>query len=285
VNTLKTAVLLAFITGLFLVVGYWLGGQIGMIYAFILAVVLNFGSYWFSDKIVLAAQGAQELQPQDAPELFESVQRLSANAGLPMPRVYVVPGAQPNAFATGRGPGHAAVAVTQSILDLLTPSELEGVLGHELSHVKNRDVLISTIAATMAGAISMLAYMARWAFIFGGYGGRNERNGENPFAALLMIIVAPIAALLIQMAISRSREYEADASGARLSGKPLALASALRKIEAYAQQRPLGVNPSFAHLYIVNPLRAQGLVNLFRSHPPTEERIARLQAMAAHITG
>jgi heat shock protein HtpX len=215
--------------------------------------------------------------------LFEIVQRLSANAGLPMPRVYVVPGAQPNAFATGRGPEHAAVAVTQSILDLLTPSELEGVLGHELSHVKNRDVLISTIAATMAGAISMLAYMARWTLIFGGYGGRDDRNGENPFAVLLMIIVAPIAALLIQMAISRSREYEADASGARLSGKPLALASALRKIEAYAQQRPLGVNPSFAHLYIVNPLRMEGLTNLFRSHPPTEERIARLQAMAAHM--
>jgi heat shock protein HtpX len=282
-NTLKTAVLLATITALFIAIGGLLGGKMGMLIAFGFAIVTNFVSYWYSDKIVLMSQGAQELQPQEAPELFDTVERLAVNAGLPMPRIYVVPGAQPNAFATGRGPEHAAVAVTQSIMNLLTPQELEGVLAHELSHVKNRDVLISAIAATLAGGISMLAYMARWTLIFGGYGGRGNRDGENPIALLLGMILAPIAALLIQMAISRSREFEADATGARLSGKPLALASALRKIETYAQQRPLGVNPSMAHLYIVNPLRAEGLMNLFRSHPPTEERIARLQAMAGHI--
>jgi heat shock protein HtpX len=256
-----------------------------MIMAFGFAVVTNFTTYWFSDKIVLMAQGAQELQPSDAPDLFATVERLTVHAGLPMPRIYVVPGAQPNAFATGRGPEHAAVAVTQSIMSLLTPQELEGVLAHELAHVKNRDVLITTIAATLAGSIGMLASLARWSLIFGGFGGRDDRDGENPIALLLGIILAPLAALLIQMAISRSREFEADATGARLSGRPLALASALRKIEAYAQARPLGVNPSLAHLYIINPLRAEGLATLFRSHPPTEERIARLQEMAGHIAG
>jgi heat shock protein HtpX len=281
-NTLKTAVLLAAITGLFVAIGDYLGGQNGMIIAFGLAIVMNFTSYWFSDKIVLLSQGAQELQPEDAPQLFDSVERLTANAGLPMPRIYVLPGQQPNAFATGRDPQHAAIAVTQSIMALLTPAELEGVLGHELAHVKNRDILISTVAATMAGGISILASMARWTLIFSGYGGRGDRE-ENPIALLIGIIVAPFAALLIQMAISRSREFEADATGARLSGKPLALAGALRKIETYAEARPLGVNPSMAHMYIINPLRKEGLATLFRSHPATEERIARLQAMAGHV--
>src|SRR5579884_1924537 len=280
-NTFKTAMLLAGLTGLFVAVGGVIGGRSGMVTAFILAMIMNFASYWFSDKIVLMAQGAQELQPSDAPELFRIVERLTARAGMPMPRIYVVPGDQPNAFATGRGPGHAAVAVTQSIMDLLTPAELEGVLGHELSHVKNRDVLISTVAATIAGGISFLVQIAQWGMILGGYSRDDRQGGGNPIALLLSILLAPIAALIIQMAISRSREFEADASGARLSGKPLALASALQKIEAYAQTRPLPVNPSFAHLYIVNPFRMEGLMNLFRSHPPTAERIARLQAMAA----
>lgn len=282
-NTLKTGMLLALIMALFVAVGGLLGGQNGMIIAFGIALVMNAVSYWYSDKIVLAMQGARELEPSEAPELFHSVERLTANAGLPMPRIYVVPGAQPNAFATGRGPGHAAVAVTQSIVQLLTPAELEGVLAHELSHVKNHDVLISTVAATIAGSISFLVQMAQWALLFGGYGGRDDREGGNPLAALLAILLAPIAALIIQMAISRSREFEADASGARLSGKPLALASALQKIEACAQARPLPINPSMAHLYIINPLRAEGLMSLFRSHPPTAERVARLQAMAAHL--
>jgi heat shock protein HtpX len=281
-NTLKTGILLAAITGLFVAIGDYLGGQMGMVIAFGLAIVMNFTSYWFSDKIVLISQGAQELRPEDAPQLFDTVERLTANADLPMPRIYVVPGAQPNAFATGRDPQHAAVAVTQSIMALLTPSELEGVLGHELAHVRNRDILISTIAATMAGGIGMLASMARWSLIFGGFGGREDRD-ENPISLLIGIFVAPVAALLIQMAISRSREFEADATGARLSGKPLALASALQKIEAYAQARPMGINPSMAHMYIVNPLRLEGLASLFRSHPPTEQRIARLQNLAGHL--
>jgi heat shock protein HtpX len=278
--------LLAVLTALFVAVGGLLGGRNGMVMAFGFALIMNFVSYWYSDKIVLMTQGARELEPSEAPELFRMVERLTANAGLPMPRIYVVPGEQPNAFATGRGPGHAAIAVTQSIVQLLTPAELEGVLGHELSHVKNRDVLISSIAATIAGGISFLVQIAQWGLLFGGYGGysRDRRDGGyNPIAMLLAIILAPLAALLIQMAISRSREFEADASGARLSGKPLALASALRKIEAYAEARPLPINPSMAHLYIINPLRAGGLMGLFRSHPPTEERVARLQAMAAQI--
>lgn len=278
-NTLKTGVLLAAITGLFVAVGYYLGGEAGMIYAFIMAIVLNFTSYWFSDKIVLLTQSARELSEQDAPELFRTVERLTANAGLPMPRLYVVPGGQPNAFATGRDPNHAAVAVTESIVSLLTPAELEGVIAHELAHVRNRDILISTIAATLAGSIGILARMAFW---FGGMGDRDrDRGGGNPFLALIALILSPIAAFIIQMAISRSREFEADATGARISGKPLALASALQKIEAYAQAQPLDVATSVAHMYIINPLRAEGLTALFRSHPRTEERIARLQAMAA----
>lgn len=284
-NGVKTAVLLAALTGLFVAVGGLLAGQNGMLIAFGIAVVMNFASYWYSDKIVLMAQGAQEIQQAQAPELFGIVGRLALNAGLPMPRVYVVPGAQPNAFATGRGPEHAAVAVTQSIVDLLTPQELEGVLGHELAHVKNRDVLISTVAATIGGGISLLVQIAQFGMLFGGFGyGRSDRDGGyNPLAALLAIFLAPIAALIIQLAISRSREYQADATGARLSGKPLALASALAKIESYAQARPMHVNPSFAHLYIVNPLRSGGIASLFRTHPPTAERIARLQSMAAHM--
>ncbi|HZT42241.1 MAG TPA: zinc metalloprotease HtpX [Chthonomonadaceae bacterium] len=280
-NNLKTTILLAAMTALFVAIGGLLGGRGGMVIAFLFALVMNFASYWYSDKIVLMSQGARELQPSDAPELFRIVEGLTAKDGLPMPRIYVIPAAQPNAFATGRGPGHAAVAVTQSIMDLLTPAELEGVLGHELSHVKNRDVLISTVAATIAGGISFLVQIAQWGMIFGGYSRDDRQGGGNPIALLLSILLAPIAALIIQMAISRSREFEADASGARLSGKPLALASALQKIEAYAQQRPLPVNPSYAQLYIVNPFTPQGLAALFQTHPPTAERIRRLQEMAA----
>ncbi|HZP82796.1 MAG TPA: zinc metalloprotease HtpX [Chthonomonadaceae bacterium] len=282
-NTLKTGLLLAAMTALFVAVGGLFGGRNGMIIAFGFALVMNFISYWFSDKIVLAMQGAQELTPQDAPELFRTVERLTANAGLPMPRIYVIPGEQPNAFATGRDPNNAAVAVTESIVALLTPAELEGVLAHELAHVRNRDILISTVAATIAGGISFLVQIAQWGLLFGGYNRDDREGGMNPLAALLAIILAPIAAFLIQMAISRSREFEADATGARLSGKPLALASALRKIEAYAEARPLPINPSTAHMYIINPLRAEGIYNLFRSHPPTAERIARLQAIASQV--
>ncbi|HLV82047.1 MAG TPA: zinc metalloprotease HtpX [Chthonomonadaceae bacterium] len=281
---MKTVVLLAVMTALFVAIGGLLGGQNGMVIAFLFACVMNFASYWYSDKIVLMSQGARELQPSDAPELFRIVEGLTARDGLPMPRIYVVPAAQPNAFATGRGPGHAAVAVTQSIMDLLTPAELEGVLAHELSHVKNRDVLISTVAATIAGGISFLVQIAQFGMIFGGYS-RDDREGGNPLALLAAIILAPISALIIQMAISRSREFQADASGARLSGKPLALASALQKIEAYVQQRPLPVNPSYAQLYIVNPFTPQGLAALFQTHPPTAERIRRLQEMAAQMAG
>ncbi len=282
-NTLKTGALLAAMTALFVAIGGLLGGRNGMIMAFGFALLMNATSYWFSDKIVLLSQGARELQPADAPDLFQTVERLTANAGLPMPRLYVVPGAQPNAFATGRDASHAAVAVTEPILSLLTPAELEGVIAHELAHVRNHDILISTVAATIAGGISFLVQVAQWGMLFGGYGRSDDRDGYNPIAALLAIVLAPIAALIIQMAISRSREFEADATGARISGKPLALASALRKIEAYADARPLNINPSAAHLYIVNPLRKGGIAGLFRSHPLTEERIARLQDIAAHM--
>ncbi len=282
-NTVKTAMLLAAMTAIFVAVGDVFGGQNGMIMAFGIAIIMNFTSYWFSDKIVLMSNGAREIQPSEAPELFRSVERLTVNAGLPMPRIYVTPGAQPNAFATGRDPQHAAIAVTQSIMQTLTPSELEGVLAHELAHVKNRDILICTIAATVAGGISFLVQIAQWGMLFGGYGGRDERDGYNPLSAILAIILAPLAAFVIQMAISRSREFEADATGAKMSGKPLALASALQKIEGYAQIRPLGVNPSMAHLYIINPLRAEGMMRLFRSHPPTAERVERLQAMAGQF--
>ncbi|MGE5314068.1 MAG: zinc metalloprotease HtpX [Acidobacteriota bacterium] len=277
-NSMKTAMLMAMMTALVVGVGYFLGGNGGMVMAFMFAVVMNFGSYWFSDKIVLRMYGAQEVTEQEAPELYRITRELAARAAIPMPKVYIIPSDQPNAFATGRNPEHAAVAVTESIMRLLTIDELKGVIGHELGHVKHRDILIGTIAATFAGAISMLAHMAQWAMIFGG-GRRSDDDDGSPIASLVMIIVAPIAAMLIQMAISRSREYLADEAGAELAGNPLLLAGALRKLDARVHAIPMDANPATAHMFIVNPLSGRGLMTLFSTHPPMEERVARLEAM------
>ena len=265
-------------TGLTLVLlwaGNAFGGQSGMTMALILALGINAFSYWFSDRIVLKMYRAREVNSAEAPELYEIVRRLAHKAGLPMPRVYVIEQPQPNAFATGRNPEHAAVAVTTGIMKLLGPEELEGVIGHELAHVKHRDILIGTVAATIAGAISYLAHIAQWAMIFGG---RDDDDG-NPFAAIVMMIVAPIAAMLIQMAISRSREYAADAGGARIAGKPRHLSSALRKLGSASQQIPMQAEPATAHMFIVNPLSGKSMARLFSTHPPMEERIARLEKM------
>ncbi|MCL6583224.1 MAG: zinc metalloprotease HtpX [bacterium] len=282
-NSLKTTFLMVLLTVLLVLAGNAIGGQQGLMVAFILALVMNFGTYWFSDKIVLAMYRAQEVSREQAPELYDIVESLAKKAGLPMPRVYITPQESPNAFATGRNPKHAAVAVTSGILRMLDRDELAGVLAHELSHIKHRDILISTIAAVMAGAITMLASMARWALLFGGLGGddRDRRGGGgNALAALAMMILAPIAAMLIQMAISRSREYMADDEGAKISGHPLWLADALRKLQRGTRMIPLEANPSTAHMFIVNPLRGVGIQNLFSTHPPIEERIARLERMA-----
>src|SRR5262250_1312833 len=278
-NTFRTTVLLAVLFALFMWAGHALGGQQGMIIAFVMASVGSFFSYWFSDKMVIAMYQGQEVTANDDPELYGLVQELTQKANLPMPRVYIIPQETPNAFATGRNPQHAAVAVTEGIRRILTKRELAGVLGHELSHVKNRDILVSTIAATLAGAIGYLAQMAQWAMIFGG--------GGNIFGLIVMMIVAPIAAMLIQMAVSRSREYGADEGGAKVTGDPLALASALRKLHMGAQNIPLEVNNATAnataHMFIVNPLTGAGLASLFSTHPPMEERIARLEAMAGKM--
>ena len=279
-NTMKTFILMAIMTILLVLIGRLIGGQGGMIIAFLIAVVMNFGSYWFSDKMVLRMYNAQELAPSDNVELFRILQDLTTRAGLPMPKVYLVPDEQPNAFATGRNPGHAAVAVTQGILRTLTSDELRGVLSHELSHVKHRDILIGTVAATMAGAISMIANMAQWAMIFGGRSSSNDREGGSPAAGIVMMIVAPIAAMLIQMAISRSREYLADEGGAQMSAAPLSLANALRKLSRKVEEIPMNASPATAHMFIVNPLTGGGLMSLFSTHPPMEQRIARLEAMA-----
>ncbi len=281
-NTMKTFLLMGLLTVLLVVIGRLLGGPSGMMMAFVFALVLNFGSYWFSDKIVLRMYGAKEISQPDNPALFQLVGELSGRAGLPMPRVYIIPSEQPNAFATGRNPEHAAVAVTEGIMNTLSTDELRGVLGHELTHVKNRDILIGTIAATMAGAISMLANMAQWAMIFGGGRSSNDRDGGSPVAGIVMMIVAPIAALMIQMAISRSREYLADEGGARIAGNPLSLAHALRKLDTKSREIPMEASPSTAHMFIVSPLTGGGFMNLFSTHPPMEERIARLEAM---VTG
>ena len=280
-NTTKTIVLMVGLTVLLVFIGGALGGRQGMILAFIFAAGTNLFSYWFSDKIVLRMYNAREVTEAEAPTLWAVTHSLATKMNMPMPRVYVIPSDAPNAFATGRGPNHAAVAATEGILRLLTREELEGVMAHELGHVRNRDILIGTIAATIAGAISMMANMAQWAMIFGGFGGR-RRDGEgegNALASLAMIILAPIAALLIQMAISRSREYQADASGARICGNPLWLASALKKLHAGSQRVPLDANPATAHMFIVNPLHGGGLLSLFSTHPPLEERVARLESM------
>jgi len=278
-NTMKTFLLMGLLTVLLVVIGRVIGGQGGMMIAFLFAVVMNFASYWWSDKMVLGMYHAQELTQTDNPALFQLIGDLAGRAGLPMPRVYLIPQDQPNAFATGRDPQHAAVAVTQGILRLLSQDELRGVLSHELAHVKHRDILVGTVAATIAGAISMLASMAQWALIFGGGRGSSDREGGNPMAGLVMMIVAPIAALMIQMAISRSREYAADEGGAQISGNPLSLANALRKLELKKEQIPMDANPATAHMFIVSPLHGGGLASLFSTHPPLEERIARLEAM------
>jgi heat shock protein HtpX len=278
-NTMKTFLLMGILTVLLVFVGRLLGGQSGMVMAFLFALVLNFGSYWFSDKVVLRMYSAREVTRSEAPDLVSLVEDLAGRAELPMPRVYIIPNDQPNAFATGRNPSHAAVAVTEGILKTLSRDELRGVIGHELAHVKHRDILIGTVAATMAGAISMLANMAQWAMIFGG-GRSDDRGGRSPVGGLVMMIVAPIAAMMIQMAISRSREFLADEGGAQFSGNPLSLANALRKLEQKAEQIPMDASPSTAHMFIVNPLRGGGLMKLFSTHPPMEERIARLEAMA-----
>jgi heat shock protein HtpX len=278
-NTLKTTLLLGLLTGLLLLIGQYLGGPQGLVIALIVAAAMNFGAYWFSDRIVLAMYRAREVRDQDAPELFRIVRELAAAAQMPMPRVYVVPSESPNAFATGRSPQHAAVAVTEGILRLLTWDELRGVLAHELSHVRNRDTLISAVAATMAGVILMLARMAYFAALFGG-GRRDERDGGGVLGALAMMIVAPVAATLIQLAISRSREYMADTTGARISRSPQSLAAALEKIAVASGRVPLDAGPATAHLWIVNPLRGNRLANLFSTHPPVEERVRRLRAMA-----
>ncbi len=281
-NALKTTMLLAALTGLLLFFGQMLGGNQGLVVAFGLAVVLNFGSYFFSDRIVLRLYRAQEVTEAEAPRLYAIVARLTQKARMPMPRVFRIPTDTPNAFATGRSPKHAVVAATDGILRLLSEEELEGVMAHELAHVQNRDILISSVVATLAGAIAMLASMVRWGAIFGGFGGRGSDDRSNVFAALAMAIVAPIIALLIQLAVSRTREFQADASGARLAGNPRALASALRRIHAGIQTRPLAATPgreASAHLFIANPFRGRTFVNLFSTHPPLEERVARLDAM------
>lgn len=278
-NKLRTTLLLAVLTALIIFIGRLFGGSQGMIIAFALAVVMNLGSYWFSDKIVLAMYRAQPADERQAPELYRIVRELASQANLPMPRIYVIPQDTPNAFATGRNPQHAVVAVTEGIMRLLTPDEIRGVLAHELGHVKNRDILISSIAATLAGVVMILANMARWAAIFGGVRGDDDEGGG--IAGLLVTaILAPIAAMLIQMAISRSREYLADETGAKLSHSPESLASALQKLSMASQRVPMpGARPETAHMFIVNPLSGKSLANLFSTHPPIEERIQRLRAM------
>jgi heat shock protein HtpX len=277
-NVFKTGLLLAVLTAMLVLIGGAIGGQQGMVVAFFFAVVMNFFSYWFSDKIVLAMYRAQPVDEASAPGLYGIVRRLATRAGIPMPRVYVIPNDTPNAFATGRSPQHAVVAVTEGIMRILDEEELEGVLAHELAHVKNRDVLISTIAATLAGAITYLAHMAQWAAIFGGRHSDDE-EGTSPIAAMAMAILAPIAAMLVQMAVSRSREYQADASGARIAGKTWGLAKALEKLQMAQQVVPMQANPATAHLFIVNPLSGRSFATLFSTHPPLEERIERLRAM------
>ena len=279
-NAIKTTALLVALTVLFVLVGGAIGGEQGMLVALLLAGVMNFAAYWWSDRIVLRMYGAQEVTEAEAPEFVGVVRRLAQGARLPMPRVYIIPTETPNAFATGRNPEHAAVAATEGILRILTPDELEGVMAHELGHVRNRDILISTIAATLAGAIMVLARMAQFSAFFGG--GRNSEEGEGGggiLGLIVLAILAPLAAILVQMAISRSREYQADAAGAQISRKPRALADALEKLQQAAQALPMDAHPSTAHLFIVNPLTGGSLLRLFSTHPAVEERVARLRAM------
>ena len=280
-NQFKTFFLMLVLTVLLVLVGSVIGGRNGAIYFFIFAALMNFVTYWFSDKIVLRMYGAREVDQSEAPELYQVVGELTNKASLPMPKVYLMENDTPNAFATGRNPEHAAVAVTTGILRILSKEELMGVIGHELSHIQHRDILISTVAATIGGAITMLASMARWGAIFGGMRSSDEEGGGggNILFVLLFTMVASIAAMLIQMAISRSREYLADEGGAHLSD-PLSLAKALGKLDLAAQRIPMKANPSTAHMFIVNPLRGGGVLSLFSTHPPIEERIAKLEEMA-----
>src|SRR5512141_865647 len=283
-NAVKTTFLMALMTVILVVAGGAIGGRSGMTFALVMAGVMNFVSYWFSDKIVLAMYGAQEVTEADYPEFYGLVRQLAVQAAMPMPKVYIIDSATPNAFATGRNPEHAAVAATMGILRILSREELMGVMAHELSHVRHRDILISSIAATIAGAITYLAHMAQWAAIFGGGRDRDEEGG-GMFGLIVMSIVAPLAAMLIQMAISRSREYQADATGAEFAGTPEGLAGALQKLGAYSRQLPMEANPSTAHMFIVNPLSGSSLMSLFSTHPPLEERIARLRGLRAARPG
>jgi len=282
-NTLKSVMLLGLLSGLLVILGGALGGQSGAILGLVIAGVMNFASYWWSDKMVLKMYNAQEISSQDDPELYGDIQELAQNAGLPMPRVYMIPEQAPNAFATGRDPEHAVVAVTEGIRRLLSREELKGVLGHELTHIKRRDILIGTIAATIAGAITYIAYMAQFAAMFGGFGG-GDRRGSNPIALIAMAILAPIAAGMIRMAISRTREYGADRGGAEICGNPMYLADALRKMANYSGRARMSVSQrtaeSTAHMMIISPMLGGGLSKLFSTHPPIEERIARLEEMA-----
>ncbi|MGB9935654.1 zinc metalloprotease HtpX [Thermodesulfovibrio yellowstonii] len=278
-HTLKTLVLMVFLSVFFIFVGSLIGGKHGATLALIMALGMNFFAYFFSHKIVLAMYGAKEVSEAEAPELYNIVRRLAQKAELPMPKVYIIDSEQPNAFATGRSPKHGVVAVTTGIMRILSREELEGVIGHELAHIKHRDILISTIAATIAGAISYLAQMAMWANIFGGRHD-DEEGGGHPIVALLMMIIAPLIAMIIQLAISRSREYAADEDGARIAGNPLYLSNALRKLHYASQAIPMDANPGTAHMFIVNPLSGKTLMKLFSTHPPIDERIARLEAMA-----
>ena len=280
INRIKTALLLGLLTVLIMVLGRALGGQTGLIIAFVIAVLMNFGSYWLSDKIVLSIYRAKEVLPHEAPELHRIVEDLAYKANIPKPKVYIIPSEAPNAFATGRNPKNGVVAVTEGILKLLTPEELKGVLAHEISHIKNRDILIQTVAATLAAVVMFVSDMIRWGAIFGGFGSDEDDGGANPFVAIIFAILAPIAAMLIQLAISRSREYLADATGAKIMGNPYPLAKALEKLDAYSKMVPMRIgNPATAHMFIVNPFSGRSLVNLFSTHPPIEDRIKRLLSM------
>jgi heat shock protein HtpX len=280
-NTFKTALLLTALTLLLMLIGQAFGGRQGMAIALAIAVVMNFVSYFYSDKIALAMYRARPVTREELPRAYQAVERLTQKAGLPMPKIYVIPTDSPNAFATGRNPAHASVAVTQGILNLLNDEELEGVLAHELGHVRNRDILISSIAATIAGAITMLASMGKWAMIFGGMGRNDREGGGGGFGALFMLILAPIAASLIQLAVSRSREYQADATGAHFTGNPYALASALSKLDAYSRRLPMAATPSTAHLFIIQPFLGMSFGSLFSTHPPIAKRIERLTGRPA----
>jgi heat shock protein HtpX len=282
-NLFKTAFLMTALTLLLVVAGRVFAGQRGMLFALVIAAVMNFVSYFFSDKLALAAYRAQPVTREQLPRAYQIIERLTQRTGLPMPKIYVIPTDSPNAFATGRNPQHASVAMTQGILQLLNDEELEGVLAHELGHVRNRDILISSIAATLAGAITYLADIARWGMMFGGYGGRDDRDRGGGIGALLMLFLAPLAAMLIQLAVSRSREYEADATGAHLTGNPYALASALTKLDAYSRRLPMAGTPSTAHLFIVKPVLGMNLGNLFSTHPPIADRIERLTGRPAEF--